>query len=413
MFDELRSARIVVGEYSPDVPVNNTTVFLGLFNASKYLTSLESQLASQWPCFKIVAVDNNSEDNTWAHLQTWLELFPGRVILAKNPLNLGASGSLYLNEDLIQTPWFITMHQDDFYKPNHVEILFNAIEQADEETICITTEMASLDSAGHQRPSPPRASWFLPDVDPATIFISNLRLHNVPFPAAAFRSKVFFQQAVPWESTAFPDTEWVLRAAGLGKFQFIEIETMRYRENPSSESHSIQSEEKVFGAALSLVRVFGGASFVHLCESIKREERHRFSRSVLDGVRLRVGEGPTGNLVSTFAIQQMASTWGYSDSYTNRKLASSYQHVGADFPVDLLTKLNYFLEGEPDPKMMNHSSMRHEAVMPHPESAHSSSGFVLNIYGKLPTRLRRSAAKLVAAVIRFLDLKTEWNFKWK
>lgn len=413
MFNELRSSRKVVGEFSPDAPENNTTVFLGLFNASKYLTSIESQIASQGPLFNIVAVDNDSEDTTWDHLQSWLELFPGRVVLARNPLNLGASGSLYLNEDLIQTPWFITMHQDDFYKPNHVETLFNAIEQADEETICITTEMASLDSAGHQRPAPPRASWFLPDVDPATIFTSNLRMHNVPYPAAAFRSNVFFQQAVPWESTAFPDTEWVLRAASLGKFQFIEIETMSYRENPSSESHSIQSEEKVFGAALSLVRVFGGASFIRLCELIDREDRHLFSRSVLDGVRIRVGEGPTGNFVSTFASQQMASTWGYSDSFTNGKLASAYQHVGADFPVDLLNRLNSFFQGEPAHKLLNHSSMRLKAVPPYQESDHSLFGFVLNIYGKLPTRLRRSAAKSVAAVIRFLDLKTEWNFKWK
>jgi glycosyltransferase involved in cell wall biosynthesis len=413
VFNELRSSRTVVGEFSPDLPDHNATVFLGLFNASDYLKSLESQIASQGPLFKIIAVDNDSEDSTWANLQSWLDLFPGRVVLARNPLNLGASGSLYLNEDLIQTPWFITMHQDDFYKPNHVETLFNAINNADEETICITTEMASLDSAGHPRPSPPRASWFLPDEDPATIFTSNLRLHNVPYPAAAFRSSVFFQQAVPWESTAFPDTEWVLRAASLGKFQFIEIETMRYRENPTSESHSIKSDEKVFGAALSLVRVFGGAPFIRLCESIESEDRHLFSRRVLDGVRIRVGEGPTGNFVSTFANQQMASTWGYSDSFTNDKLAIAYQHVGAAFPVHLLNRINAFLQGEHDNKMQDKASMQPDDVLPQQEGKFSFSGLVLNLYGRLPTGLRRSTAKLVGAVIRFLNLKTEWNFKWK
>jgi hypothetical protein len=411
LFRELRQKRITAGETSPNFHKTEATLFLGLFNAETYLDSLLEQISSQSVALPMIVVDNCSTDDTWANIQAWLSIFPGQLVLVRNPINLGASGSLYVNSDLIETPWFITMHQDDFYKRNHFETLVEAIKKSTPDTLCITTEMGSIGLRGETQSCPPRASWLLPDFEPATIFTSNLKIHNVPYPAAAFRASVFFDNAVPWETTAFPDTEWVLSVASLGRFTFVEKETMLYRENPSSESHSIESEEKLFGASLALLRVFGSKSFEDLCLSRPREDRARFSTSVLEGVRFRLGHSPHSELVVTFASQKMAASWGYSESGTNSQLINTFKSIGAKFPVELLTSLNLFFENSPTHAL--------------PKAADSLQGnnaqgprlslfkALLKMYGRMPTGARRTTARIAGVAIRFFKVESIWNFRWK
>ncbi len=409
MFRELRESRTITGRISAKFQSSEATIFLGLFNALPYLESLKEQLLSQSLALRIVVVDNCSTDSTWVNIQDWLSVLPGQLVLVRNPINLGASGSLYVNADLVETPWFISMHQDDFYKPHHAETLVEAIRESQSDTICITTEMGSMNFDGETQPCPPRASWFLPDFEPATMFTSNLKVHNVPYPAAAFRSNVFFEHAVPWETTAFPDTEWVLSVASLGKFQFIEKETMLYRENPFSESHSIDSEEKAFGASLALLRIFGSNSFENLCLSTPAEKRYQFAESVLGGLRVRLGNSPHLDLVCTFASQKMAANWGYSDTGTNEELIRSFDAIGAKFPVELLSSLNSFL-GAPTVRRNSKaaSELHHVNHKNHPPRLF---GIALVVYGLLPSWARRAAAKTFGRIIRKLNLKSIWNFR--
>jgi glycosyltransferase involved in cell wall biosynthesis len=411
LFLKLRDSRTVFGELGPKFQEGEATIFLGLFNAESYLDSIQEQLASQTVALPVIVVDNSSSDETWIRIQSWLTRFPGQIILVRNPINLGASGSLYVNSDLIKTPWFITMHQDDFYKRNHAQTLLEAIKGSDLDTICITTEMGSLGLDGKPLPTPPRASWLLPDFEPATIFTSNLKMHNVPYPAAAFRSRAFFQHNVPWETTAFPDTEWVLSVAALGKFSFVEKETMFYRENPGSESHSIENEEKTFGASLALLRVFGSKTFEELCSARTPEERPRFAASVLEGIRARLGESEHRELVSTFACQKMAASWGYAEPLVNEELIRSFGARGANFPVTLLSNLNNFFDHTPAEKQGN----------PAPELRSGTTKFQsqtfklvsIRLFGRMPTWARRNLTKIAGRLIRFLNIKSIWNFRWK
>ncbi len=234
MLEGIRSAREVIGEFDGGKFLADVTIFLGLYNAEPYLKSLEHQLSSQESQVKIVVVDNMSTDNTWALIQDWLRLFPGQIKLARNPVNLGGTGTLFANLDLIPTRWVVTFHQDDFYKPSHVRILSNGIARATPSQVGFATDMGSMTSDGHAMTSPPRASWTLPNTSIETMFLSNLRLHNFPFPAAALRVEALLRNSIPWHSTTFPDTELVLGWVLRGELVHLEGETMLYRENPES-----------------------------------------------------------------------------------------------------------------------------------------------------------------------------------
>lgn len=411
----MRSSRIIRGEANKDGLSGQLTIYIGLFNAATYLSSLEVQLRSQDDRYKIIVVDNHSLDSTWLEVQNWLEIFAGRITLVRNPLNLGGSGSLYLNADLITTPWFATLHQDDFYLSSHVSSLAEAISVSGPDAICITTEMGSLSSEGERQGAPPRASWFLPDTEPATIFLSNLRLHNVPYPSAAFRVDKFLEYAVPWESTAFPDTEWVLKVASVGEFVFVNQETMLYRENPNSESHSITSAEKSLGASMALLRVLGADTFHDLCLSLSEQNRTRFAEALVSGLDIRLAGSSLLDDVKLFALQRMAFAWEYGEGFTNNQLSAKYSSLGANFSTNLLKSLDVF----------NGRDILHAAETPLDGEINSSPAVrsrglkrallkgTLNAYGKLPITLRRALGRLSGVVLGLLKSDSPWNFRWK
>ena len=55
------------------------TLFLGVFNAEKYLDSLLEQIVAQdTQDFKLLLVDNDSKDNTYFKIQSWKKVFGKR-----------------------------------------------------------------------------------------------------------------------------------------------------------------------------------------------------------------------------------------------------------------------------------------------------------------------------------------------
>jgi len=108
----------------------------------------------------------------------------------------------------------------------------------------------------------PCGAWFLgPDPRAADIFIAHLKNHSYPFSGASFRTSMLREISIPWHSTAFPDAEIVLRALPFWSFKYLQSATVKYLENPDSESHALSTEHRDFGGFLALVRVFKSDGF--------------------------------------------------------------------------------------------------------------------------------------------------------
>jgi glycosyltransferase involved in cell wall biosynthesis len=118
-------------------------------------SSLKSQSDSR---FQILIVDNASSDNSWEILQSWIEEFRGRIRLVRNEMNLGATGAILLNRDLILSDWFMFMHQDDLYRSNHVKTLNDSINNSVADVVSISTSMGSLSISGEEGPKSPASS---------------------------------------------------------------------------------------------------------------------------------------------------------------------------------------------------------------------------------------------------------------
>ena len=298
---------------------------MGIYNGEKYLESLFNQIQSQDnQNFKILAVDNNSSSVTKKMFKEWEKVYKNKFQFIQNDINYGSHGSLLKNLNNISTPWFCTLHQDDFYKPNHVSTLINLISKGGKNIVGVSTTMGSMTNSGKIMNSKPRVNWFSPNLDQPGQFLQNLRAQTVPFPATAFRLNIFKQTKVPIHSASFSDTEQTLKMLGYGSFVSSQTETMLYRENPNSESHVLNEKERIIGAAVALTRVFCSNEFDAILEIVDRSKREVFANQLIKALMHRVPKGDLLTVLENIALEQMTLKWGYSQKKISHLLGSNY-----------------------------------------------------------------------------------------
>ena len=317
------------------------TLYLGFYNGEKYLESLFRQIQSQDnQNFKILVVDNNSPSVTKKMFKEWEKVYKNKFQFIQNDINYGAHGSLLKNLNSISTPWFCTLHQDDFYKPNHVSTIINLIAKSGKNIVGVSTTMGSMTNSGKIMNSKPRVNWFSPNLDQPGQFLQNLRAQTVPFPATAFRLNVFKQTKVPIHSASFSDTEQTLRMLGYGRFVSSQTETMLYRENPNSESHVLNEKETIIGAAVALTRVFCSDEFHAILEIVDRSKREAFAYQLITALQHRIPKSDLLNVIENLALEQIILKWGYSQRKISQLLARNYAEQFSSQTVNTINSLS-------------------------------------------------------------------------
>lgn len=317
------------------------TLYLGIYNGEKYLDSLFRQIQSQESQdFKILVVDNNSPNITNEMFKEWERVYKNKFQFIKNKINYGAHGSLFHNLNNISTPWFCTLHQDDFYKPNHVSTIANLITNSNKNIVGVSTTMGSIANTGKILNSKPRVNWFSPNLDQPGQFLQNLRAQTVPFPASAFRLNVFAQTQVPIHSASFSDTEQTLRMLGHGSFISSQKETMLYRENPNSESHVLNEKERIIGAAVALSRIFCSNEFKAVLDVVDRSKQEAFASQLIKALQHRMPESDLLNVIENLALEQMILKWGYSNRKISQLLGRNYAEQLSSQTVQTLNNLS-------------------------------------------------------------------------
>ena len=403
------------------MPINSKkveiTVFLGTYNGEKYLHDLKGQIKSQtFQDFHLVVVDNASTDNSFEKLSAWESDFGDKITLYRNDENLGGGGSLCkaLSEKYIGTEWFVTLHQDDFYLPNHLEVIAKTIREAPDSVVAVCTSMGSMDENGRAQASPPRAAWLLDDMSPVSSFLINLRFQTLSFPSSAFKTKAFSESFRYWHSPAFSDTETTLYLCAHGEFRYVPTETMRYRENPSSESHVVNSLEAGISAAIGLSRIFASQEFKCILRLVEPSSRATFFSELVSSIELRIPNSPLMHFVKILATEECSQVWEYRESAPNIALSSIYDGVGSEFSSKLLARL---ARHEPakatsdlEEALLELSRVKAIEIS---TSASRSRSNLWSLVSHLPLPLRR---KLFRAYVKIYAIKEPthyWNAHWR
>ena len=393
------------------------TVFLGIYNGENYLQSLKNQLKSQkFQNFILVVVDNASTDNSFEKLLSWKSDFGDRITIYRNDENLGGGGSLHkaLSERSIETEWFVTLHQDDFYFPNHLEVIVKTLRESPESVVAVCTGMGSMDESGNTQATPPRAAWLIEDTSAVSSFLINLRFQTLSFPSSAFKTEAFVECFRYWHSPAFSDTETTLYLCAYGEFRYVLTETMRYRENSSSESHVVNSLEASISASISLCRVFTSQEFKLILRMVQPSSRAKFFSELVNSIELRIPKSPLMHFVKILATEECSRVWEYQEKSGTLALSSIYDGFGSEFSSTLLARI---AEHEPvkatsafEEALLKLSLVKAVEIS---TNASKSRSTPWSLVSHLPLRVRR---KLFRAYVRIYAIKEPthyWNAHWR
>lgn len=413
--EEYRANRTVV-ESSHIDPDAQLTVFVGLYNSDPYFDHLIEQIESQTlDSARYLFVDNASVDSTWDRITAWASKSSRDVTLVRNGFNLGATGSIFVNFDLVSTEWATFIHQDDLYLPNHLTTLAAAAIASSATTVGVFSDLARADPAGNAIGSFPPPIWMVPDLEPPTVFLALLRNHCVPWPALAVRTQIFRETEAPWHSTAFPDTEITLRLAGRGTFVHVAKETMRYRDSVTSESRSIDDRERKFGATVSLFRVFHSDEFAALAQSIAEHERALFVAGLANAITVRLGDTDRARLVLAGALERLVQVWDSTEPTTLETLSSLYGGMGAEATSSLLGRMASNAGGRADVPLMTVPEDAALAIVPArtlPFGRLTRRAYE-RIGHRIPYRLRRAVARTAIHYATRADPLSPWRFEWR
>jgi glycosyltransferase involved in cell wall biosynthesis len=316
------------------------TLFLGVYNGEQYLESLFEQLRAQdSQKFNLLVIDNSSTDNSYDKISNWKKIFGQRLTLVRNEINYGAYGSLFKNLNRIKTPWFCWLQQDDYYKKNHVSTILELISKSDKLTIGVSTTMGTISNSGTVLNSKPRSTWFSANKDQAGQFLQNLKAQSFPDPSSAYRTEIYKKVVIPVHSTTFPDTEHTLRMLAYGKFMVSRKETMYYRENPNSDSHGLNHNERVVGTFLGLIRVFNSNEFIMMLNLIQSHKRFDFASQLLEALSIRLPEGELLQALEILVLEIMIENWSYNEKNISKILSSKYKKLSANRTINILNNL--------------------------------------------------------------------------
>ena len=316
------------------------TVYVGIYNGVKFLDGIKSFLnTSTLRDFKLVIVDNSSTDGSWDVLENWTNKFALPTTVVQNPINLGGGGGFELNKDLLQTEWVTFIHQDDKYGANHLETLFSAALRSSSEVIAVSTEMGSVHEDGSAILSIVRPIWLADNTNKTSFFLANLRTHLVPWGSTIFKTREFLSIELPWHSSAFPDTELLLRLCAKGKFVNLPVQTMSYRENLVSESHGLSGDEKDLAIVAALSRVFASAEFIDIARTVDAEKRQDFYLAVKNGIGLRLRRPELRSVAELIAEESLLIAWNYSNPELVVGVGNKYSEMGSNRVSELLDSI--------------------------------------------------------------------------
>jgi GT2 family glycosyltransferase len=411
--DWLRRDRKTVGQFSSGFGFK-TTVFLGLFEGKQYLQSRIRELEAQTSQdFYLLIVDNYSSDFDMNYTQNLLidsPVFNDRYQIVQNPVNLGGLGSFQLNADLVQTPWITSFHQDDQYLPNHIATHLQEMNKVSDEIISVSTDLGSLGADGKKQPVPPRANWFIENKNQYDQFLAIVAEQVIPFPALSIRTSFVELDQVPWHTAAFSDSEMTLRALMRGKHEFIRKQTVLYRENPHSESHTQGEEVRIYSATLGLLRVFGSNEFVNFLRGVDRDDRGNFASKLENAINRRIPHAYHSNLLWSMCLDQMTHAWVYEEPKTTEATIEVFSKLGQSYTPEVLNGILRKLD--PSPRSDFENSVKYidkesDSSAPPKGQRRTILSILYLVVGRLPYFLRRR----IFEVHNFLQGKLRNNRK--
>lgn len=289
-------------------------VFCGVFGHRWVDNAIESVERQSGPAFRCVFAINGVDDQALARLLAYQERSRHEVWIAVNSTNMGPLGSLYRNQDLLNTSWTALFHQDDVYLTNHIAVLRDMATRCGPTTVGLFTALGGVSEDGTREMAPPPIrNSHLKDANSVVLVPEIIARHPFPTPAFALRSDAHIG-GMAWYDSGAPDSEWFCRLACIGRLEATDQVTVLYRQPESSESTLTTTETRIWLWAQSINRIVFSPEFRSLLLSIDPEERDHLAERILEAIPSRYPGSPVFRFVQFAAAQEMLTAWDYQSA---------------------------------------------------------------------------------------------------
>ena len=394
----------VVSTNTKDLGGFQHVVFLGIYNAERFIPKIGKWLPNlRFGDSALVIADNASTDNSLEKVSDLVQQLRVPYTVIRNAQNYGGYGNFAVNLEYFQNAkWVTTLHQDDSYSFNHIAGHIEILNSPPEKLGMVASEAESIDIRGRSVPYP-RASWFLkPDADPVTIFLAHLKQHVFPFSGATFAMQALLDFPIQLHSTAFPETELVMKMVADYSFTFAPGITVEYLENPQSESHSLSGSNRDLGAFHALMRTFAHPNYAKICKAVNPQTLGNFLGALEAGIQLRIRDPRLREILIQTSLELSTQHLGMKPQIADRLVqayadAKDYravevlENLGSNVPRDVTFEREKF-----------HQKQRKNWVRE----------WLLNLLRLMPRNLRTILIRGLVASSIGKKLFISWDFDW-
>jgi glycosyltransferase involved in cell wall biosynthesis len=302
-------------------------VFLGTYNSAAWIEgTLHSLEAQNCEPFKVIIVDNCSTDNTVSIIQSFFLNFNFRneYQLVQNETNVGAISSFLKRLDLFESDWLILVHQDDYYAPNHISTLLNAIKATSEDTSIVFTAMKRMNHKSEETFPVPTLSSLLSTKERINNFLITLQISPVNFPASALKISTLRTTSTSCHSTAFNDTELILKLMAKSDVHYIPIETMHYRIYEGNASSITSKRANDLAVSAGLIEVFHDVNCSEILWKIKDSEKlPSLIEAIERALEIRISDEFVRNHTKLLIAESLNRMFGYENKTISEFLQKS------------------------------------------------------------------------------------------
>ena len=394
----------IVSTNTKDLGRFEHVVFLGIYNAERFIPKIGKWLPNlRFGESALVVADNASTDNSLETVTELAQNLQAPYAFIRNEQNFGGYGNLAVNlEHFKNAKWVTTLHQDDAYAANHLTGHIEILNNSPKNLGMIASEAKSIDIRGRSVPYP-RASWLLePSADPVTIFLAHLKQHVFPFSGATFAKQALLDFPIPWHSTAFPDTELVMKMIADYGLTFAPGITVEYLENPQSESHSLSDSHRDLGAFQALIRTFAHPNYSKICKAVDSESQDMFLTALEEGIQVRIHDPQLRRILIQTSLEISSEHFGLSPHLADR-LVEIYADAKDYRAVEVLLNI-----GSGNSQNLSFESEKTSQN----QGQNGGQGWRLGLLRLAPASLRTTfIRRLMASSVGKRILKS-WNFDW-
>ncbi len=120
--------------------MSKVTVVIPVYNYEKYIVlAIKSVLSQTYADWKLIIVDDNSDDNTSQFISEFLS--DSRITYIYLQENQGTGNALNVALKLIDTPYFMILDADDWLDEEAIDILLDEMEQQPETTSTVSSQL--------------------------------------------------------------------------------------------------------------------------------------------------------------------------------------------------------------------------------------------------------------------------------